>query len=125
MILGPLPVRTSDLLLLLPVLLAGFALRAVRRGDQRRHGHLMAAAVALVGVYLLTGRAAIPPTERVLGLGWLGLAVLTLLLGRQALAWREGRTLWRQGPRVHRALGVFTLVSAVLLLLAGLLRSLG
>lgn len=122
MILGHATVSGFDLLLLLPVLSGALALRAVRRGEQRRHGHLMAVAVALAGLLLALRPAAVPVHALQAAWGWLALAAATMFLGRWALAWREGHSRWRHAPRLHRTAGRLTLLSFALLLALWLLR---
>lgn len=111
-----------DLLLLPAALLLTLGLRAARRGDSRHHGHLMAAAFALVGLRLALSFPHLPHAHRGLGLGLFILVISTILLGRQALAWREGRSQHPAVPRIHRAAGTSTLVVAALAALAWLLR---
>lgn len=123
MILAGAATRGLDLLLCLPVLSGALALRAVRRGEQRQHGHLMAATVVLVGLIIGLQPADVPDLTLMAGWGWLALAASTMLLGRWALAWREGRTRWRHGPRLHRTAGLLTLISLALLIVLWLLRS--
>ena len=111
-----------DLILLPAALLLALGLRSVRRGDPRHHGHLMAAAFTLVGIRLVLPFPYLPHAHRSLGLALLALAAATILLGRQALAWREGRSRRAAFPRLHRAAGTFTLVMLALATLAWLLR---
>ncbi|HEX9010067.1 MAG TPA: hypothetical protein VF804_06855 [Holophagaceae bacterium] len=111
-----------DLILVPAALLLALGLRAVRRGDPRIHGHLMAAAFTLVGIRLALPFPYLPHAHRNLGLGLLALAAGTILLGRQALAWREGRSHRAMLPRIHRAAGTFTLAVAALAAVAWLLR---
>lgn len=123
MILGHALVSGFDLLLLLPVLSGALALRAVRRGEQRQHGHLMAVTVVLVGLIVGLHPADAPVHTLQASRGWLALATATMLLGRWALAWREGRSRWRHGPRLHRTAGLLTLISLALLIVLWLLRT--
>ena len=102
-------------------LLLALGLRSVRRGDPRQHGHLMSAGVTLVGIRLALPFSDLPSTHRTLGLAVLALAAFTILLGRRALAWREGRSHQAALPRLHRAAGAFTLVVLVLATVAWLL----
>lgn len=114
-----------DLLLLPAVLLVAWALRAVRQGDHRLHGHLMTAAFTVVALRMVLRPRAFPPYHLEAGLVVLGLAGATMLLGRRALAWRETRSQRNQAPRVHRTAGVLTLVSLTLALAVWLLRNRG
>ena len=114
-----------DLLLIPAVLLALFALRAVRRGDHRVHGHLMTAAFTLGGLRMVLRPRAAPDGQVAVSLGLLALAGTTVLLGRRALAWREGRSATATAPRHHRASGTITLAAAALVLAAWLLRTRG
>lgn len=112
-----------DLLLLPAALLVALALGAVRRGEHRLHGHLMAAAVTITGLRILLYPRAFTTLHLGLWLVVLSLAGTTLLLGRQALAWRESRGS-RQGlPRVHRAFGAATLIGLGCTALVWLLRN--
>jgi lysylphosphatidylglycerol synthetase-like protein (DUF2156 family) len=111
-----------DLILIPPVLLLALGLRAVRRGEFRVHGHLMAAAIALLGLRLTLAFPGLPRLHRGAGLAVLGLAGLTILLGRQALAWREGRSRQAALPRIHRAAGACTLIAVTLAAAAWLLQ---
>lgn len=111
-----------DLLLIPAGLLLTLGLRAVRRGAFRVHGHMMAAAVALLGIRLALAFPSLPRLPRAAGLAVLGLAGLTLLLGGQALAWREGRSRLAALPRIHRAAGACTLIAATLAAAAWLLQ---
>lgn len=112
-----------DLLLIPAAAMLALALRAVRRGEHRLHGHLMAAAVALVFLRVLLHPRALEAHHQALWLALLGTAGGTLLLGRAALAWREGRSTRSAFPRLHRAAGTLTLALAVLTLAAWLLRN--
>lgn len=114
-----------DLLLIPAVLLVAFALRAVRQGEHRRHGYLMTAAFTVVALRMLLRPRAFPPFHLEAGLVLLGLAGLTMLLGRMALAWRETRSQRRHAPRIHRTMGVLTLVCFSLSLAVWLLRDRG
>jgi len=112
-----------DLLLVPAALLLALALGAVRRGEHRLHGHLMTAAFTLIGLRLLLHPRSLTRYQLVTWLLTLAAAGTTILLGRQALAWREARGT-RQGlPRVHRAFGTATLVGLGLTTLVWLLRS--
>jgi hypothetical protein len=111
-----------DLLFLPAALAVAYAFRAVHRGEYRLHGHLMASAFTLMGLRLLLQANHSPRLHLNLWLGALGLAGATLLLGRQALAWREGRS-WKAAlPRLHRTAGILTLITVSLVTLAWLLR---
>ena len=110
-----------DLILLPAVLSLALGLGAARRGEFRTHGHLMVAAIALVGIRLALPFPYLPRTHRSLGIGLLALAALTILLGRQALAWREGRSRRAAFPRIHRAAGAATLTALTLGAVAWLL----
>jgi len=114
-----------DLLLIPAVLLVAFALRAARRGAHRLHSYLMTAAFTVVGLRLVLRPRAFPPGHLELGLAVLGLAGGAMILGRGALAWREGRSRNPQVPRFHRALGSLTLTSFALALVFWLLRDRG
>jgi len=112
-----------DLLLLLAALLLALALGAVRRGEYRLHGHLMAAAITITGLRVLLYPRALTALHLGLWLVAFSLAGTTLLLGRPALAWREARG-GRQGLlRLHRAFGTATLIGLGLTALVWLLRS--
>jgi len=111
-----------DLLLIPAVLLVVFALRAVRQGEYRLHGHLMAAVVTVVGLRLLLHSREWTPFQLAPWLAAFALAGTTLLLGRMALAWREGRNTQAFIPRIHRAFGAATLILLALSTVAWLLR---
>lgn len=111
-----------DLLLIPAAALLVSALRAVHRGDHRLHGHLMAAAVVTAAMRIVLHPQALPLRHRLLGTALLGVAGLTLLLGRLALAWREGRSLQPRVARIHRAVAAFTLALSALAGMAWLLR---
>ena len=111
----------ADLLLLPAALLLILGLRAVRRGDPRPHGHFMAAGVLVIGTRLLLP---LSRPARGVGLGVLALAGITLLLGLQALAWREGKRPPSRLPRLHRAFGALTLIALALATAAWLLSRL-
>lgn len=99
-----------DLLLIPAALLLAFALRAVRQGEHRLHGHLMAATVTMVLLRVLLHPRTLSAHHLTLWVALLGAAGGTLLLGRAALAWREGRSHRAGIPRLHRAAGTFTLL---------------
>ena len=108
-----------DLLLVPAAWLLLLGLRAVRRGDPRPHSHRMAAGILLVGLRLALP---MPFPARALGWGVFTLGAITLLVGRHALAWREGRNHRSGLPRLHRALGTLTLLALALAAVAWLLR---
>jgi hypothetical protein len=111
-----------DVLLIPAVLMVILALREVHLGAHRMHGYLMTAAFTVVGLRLLLRPRAFPPGYLETALAVLGLAGGTMLLGRTALAWREGRSRRHQIPRLHRTMGVFSLVASALALAFWLLR---
>jgi len=111
-----------DLLLIPTALLLVLGVRAVRGGEHRLHGHLMAAGITLTGLRILLHPRTLRPLHLALWLAALGLASTTLLLGRKALAWREGRSTQMVYPRIHRALGTLTLAGLALTTLVWLLR---
>ncbi|WP_243314794.1 hypothetical protein [Geothrix paludis] len=111
-----------DLLLIPAAILLGFALRAVRRGDHRLHGHLMAATVTVVLLRVVLHPRSLGRHHLLMWLVLMGAAGTTILLGRAALAWREGRSARAYLPRIHRAAGTFTLVLAVFTLALWFLR---
>ncbi|WP_257308456.1 hypothetical protein [Geothrix fuzhouensis] len=112
-----------DLLLIPAAILLGFALRAVRRGEYRLHGHLMMATFTVIGLRVILHPRGLGPLHLALWLAVLVAAGSTMLLGRAALAWREGRSERSGLPRVHRAAGALTLVLAVLTLATWFLRN--
>lgn len=112
----------SDLLLILPATLLGLALQAVHRGDYRRHAHFMIAAVACIALGLCLAYPGLPAPVRPLAMALLGLLGVTALLGRGALAWREGHPRFARVPRLHRGMGALSLVGLALGLGAWLLR---
>jgi len=111
-----------DLLLIPVALLLVLGVRAVRGGEHRLHGHLMAAAITLTGLRILLHPRMLRPLHLALWLATLGLASTTLLFGRKALAWREARSSQSIYPRIHRALGTLTLTSLVVTVAIWLLR---
>lgn len=112
-----------DLLLIPAALLLALGLGAVWRGEHRLHGHLMTAAFTFIGVRLLLHPRSLAQHHLAAWLITLAAAGATILLGRQALAWRETRGT-RQGlPRVHRGFGTATLIGLGLTTLVWLLRS--
>ena len=112
-----------DLLLIPAAILLVFALRAVRRGEHRLHGHLMMATFTVVFLRVVLHPRGLGRLHLALWLAFLATAGSTLLLGRAALAWREGRSIRSGIPRIHRAAGVLTLVLAALTLAAWFLRN--
>ena len=112
-----------DLLLIPVALLVLLALRAVRRGEHRQHGYLMSAAFTLVGLRLLLHPRDLNRFHLIIWLLTLVVAAVTMLLGRAALAWREGRSTRATIPRLHRALGAATLIGLALTTVVWLLRS--
>lgn len=111
-----------DLLLIPSALLVILALRAVRQGEYRLHGHLMAAAVTVVGLRLLLHSREWTPLHLAPWLAAFAMAGTTLLLGRMALAWREGRSRKAAFPHIHRAFGAITLIGLAISTAAWLLR---
>lgn len=111
----------SDLLLILLTVLLGLALHAAHRGDHRRHGHIM---ITVIGCFTLGCYLAypeLPAPVRPLAMALLILLGVTALLGRGALAWREGHLRFARVPRLHRALGAISLISLAIGLGAWLL----
>ena len=111
-----------DLLLLPAALMLALGLHAVRRGEPRRHAHLMAAALALVAVRASLAFRSLPGVERSAAVGLLVCGGFTMALGRKALAWREGRSRRAALPRFHRAAGALTLILLALAAVAWMLR---
>ena len=114
-----------DLLLLPAFLLVAFALRAVRQGAHRLHGYLMTAGLTVVALRLILHPRSLQLGHKAAWGAALACAGLTLLLGRQALAWREARSQQGQLPRIHRAAGILTLTGLALSLGYWLLRARG
>ena len=112
-----------DLLFIPAAVLLAFALRAVRLGDHRLHGHLMVATVTVVILRVILQPRALAVHHLALWLALLAAAGLTLLLGRAALAWREGRSDRSYLPRIHRAAGALTLVLTAATLVVWFLRN--
>lgn len=112
-----------DLLLIPAAVLLVLALRAVRLGDHRLHGYLMTAAFTFIGLRLVLHPRDLHPHHRIIWLITLAAAGTTILLGRMALAWREGRSNRTAIPRIHRAFGTATLVGLALTALVWLLRN--
>jgi len=112
-----------DLLLIPAVILLALALRAVRRGDHRIHGYLMVAAFTVIGLRVILHPRGLGRLHLALWLAVFAVASSTLLLGRAALAWREGRSARAGIPRIHRASGAFTLVLSAFTLLVWFLRN--
>jgi hypothetical protein len=112
-----------DLLLIPAAIVLALALRAARRGDHRLHGHLMAAAVTVVLLRVVLHPRALTPRHLILWLVLLAAAGTTLLLGRAALAWREGSGRRPWVPLVHRTVATFTLALATFVLAVWFLRN--
>lgn len=112
-----------DVLLIPALLMLAFGLRAVWQGDHRLHGHLMSAAFTLVGLRVLLFPRALAPLQLTAWLVTAMAAGTTVLLGRKALAWREGRSTLTFLPRVHRASGAATLAVLAVTTLIWLLRN--
>jgi uncharacterized membrane protein YozB (DUF420 family) len=112
-----------DLLLIPAAILLVFALRAVRRGEYRLHGHLMMATFTVVFLRVILHPRGLGRLHLVLWLTVLAAAGSTMLLGRAALAWREGRSVRSGIPRVHRLAGALTLALAILTLATWFLRN--
>jgi hypothetical protein len=112
-----------DLLFIPAAVLLACALRAVRRWDYRLHGYLMVATVTVVILRLLLHPRTLATHDFALWAALLAMAGTTLLLGRAALAWREGRSDRSALPRLHRAAGAFTLVLTAATLVVWFLRN--
>jgi hypothetical protein len=112
-----------DLLLIPAALLLAAALRAVRHGDYRLHGHLMTGTFTIVGLRVLLYPRGLVWLHLTTWLLTLAAAGLTILLGRRALAWRETRSFETATPRLHRLSGVATLSGLAITTLLWLLRS--
>lgn len=112
-----------DLLFIPAALLLAFALRAARRGDHRLHGYLMVAAVTVVILRMLLHPRALATHHFTLWAAPLIMAGTTLLLGRTALAWREGRSDRTSIPRIHRGAGALTLALTAVSLVVWFLRN--
>ncbi|HEX7553609.1 MAG TPA: hypothetical protein VF378_08645 [Geothrix sp.] len=112
-----------DLLFIPVVVLLAFALRAVRRGDYRLHGYLMVATVTVVILRLLLHPRTLAAHHFALWSALMVLAGTTLLLGRAALAWREGRSDHSTIPRIHRTAGALTLALTAATLVVWFLRN--
>jgi hypothetical protein len=112
-----------DLLLIPAALLLVLALRAVRRGEHRLHGHLMSSAFTIIGLRVLLYPRGLIQLHLTTWLLTLASAGMTILLGRRALAWRESRSLRMSTPRVHRMFGTATLSGLAITTLLWLLRN--
>jgi hypothetical protein len=112
-----------DILLIPVVLLVALALRAVRHGEYRLHGHLMTSAFTFVGLRLILHPRDLTRHHLALWLATLAAAGTTLLLGRMALAWREARSTRTGLPRIHRTFGATTLIGLALTTLIWMLRN--
>jgi len=112
-----------DLLLIPAFALLALALRAVRRGSHRLHGHLMMSAFTVLVLRMLLRPLALRPQPFAILVGLLSLAALTMALGRLALDWREGRSQRQRVPKIHRAFGLLTLGLSCVSAVAWLLRT--
>ena len=112
-----------DLLLIPAALLLILAIRSVRRGDHRLHGHLMTAVFTIIGLRLVLHPRELTPHHRAIWLFLLATAGTTILLGRMALAWRETRSTHRAFPRIHRGFGTVTLMCLAIATLVWLMRN--
>jgi hypothetical protein len=112
-----------DLLFIPAAVLLVFALRAVRLGDYRLHGYLMVATVTVVILRLLLHPRSLATHHFALWSLLLLLAGTTMLLGRLALAWREGRSGPSVIPRLHRTAGALTLAWIAVTLVLWFLRN--
>ena len=104
------------------VLMLALALRAARRGEHRLHGHLMSAALTLVGLRVLLFPRELTRFQLSIWVASAMVAGATVLLGRKALAWREGRGTQAILPRIHRAFGAATLAVLTITTIIWLLR---
>jgi hypothetical protein len=111
-----------DLLFIPAAFLLAFALRAVRQGDHRLHGYLMVATITVVILRHILHPRMLTPQHFTLWMALLPVVGTTLLLGRAALAWREGRSMRAALPRIHRSAGTFTLVVTACILTVWFLR---
>ncbi|WP_285577254.1 hypothetical protein [Geothrix limicola] len=114
-----------DVLLIPAALLLALALRAVRRGEYRLHGHLMTGAFTVTGLRLLLHPRDLAHLHLGLWAALFAASGCTVLLGRRALAWREARSTRTTLPRIHRAFGAATLIGLALITFIWLLRSRG
>jgi uncharacterized membrane protein YozB (DUF420 family) len=112
-----------DLLLIPAFALLALALRAVRRGDHRTHGHLMVSAFTVVVIRMLLRPLALQPKPFAILVAVLSLAGITMVLGRLALGWREGRNQRQHLPKAHRGFGLLTLAFSCASAVAWLLRA--
>ena len=112
-----------DLLLIPAALLVLLAVRAVRRGDHRLHGHLMTMGFTVAALRMLLRPSTFLPSHLGAGLALLALVGWTLVLGHLSLAWREGRGRSAALPRIHRASGTLTLLLTTLAALLWLARA--
>jgi len=111
-----------DLLLIPAAILLALALRAVRRGEHRLHGHLMMAAFTVIGLRVLLYPRDLTRPHLLSWLSVLSVAGMTMLAGRAALAWRETRSTRTAAPRIHRTFGAATLIGLALATLIWMLR---
>ena len=114
-----------DLLLIPAVLLLALALRAVRRGEHRLHGHLMAAGFTVAAIRMALHPRTLSLVHLRTALALAALVGATVLLGRRALAWREGASRRPGAPRLHRGAGATTLMLSFLALVLWLFRNRG
>ena len=112
-----------DLLFIPAAVLLACALLAVRRGDHRLHGYLMVATVTVVVLRMVLHPRTLETHHFALWSALLVVAGTTLLLGRAALAWREGRSDRSAIPRIHRTAGTLTLLLTAATLVVWFLRN--
>jgi hypothetical protein len=115
------PISVLDLLLVPAAFLPFLALRAVHRGAYRQHGHLMVAALSCLFLHGALSWPQLPQSWRQTGVAMFLLFGATVLLGRGSLAWREGHMGFAKFPRLHRALGVMSLLGIAFALMAWLM----
>jgi hypothetical protein len=83
----------------------------------------MVATVTVVILRLLLHPRTLATQHFALWAALLAMAGTTMLLGRAALAWREGRSSRSYIPRLHRAAGALTLVMTAVTLVVWFLRN--
>ena len=83
----------------------------------------MSAAFTLVGLRVLLFPRDLTRFQLTLWLATAMAAATTVLLGRKALAWREGRSTRAFVPRIHRASGAATLTALAITTIIWLLRT--